>query len=428
MGMGIKGIVGMMALAVLSGCSTTQQMTVAGSENEMSVQQEVDVVEVVAMSEGDKSTGGAIQEEVDLRTAKEIYDETKVLPSLYTHYAPYFSIGVAIEAMDLESAQKRERIIGQFNSLTCENVMKPDAVLNRTASIEKGDEMAAAINMSRADTLLQFAMEQNMGMRGHTLIWHSQTPRWFFTEGYNNAEDAPFVTREVMIARMENYIKDQMTYVNTHYPGVVYAWDVVNEAIDPGHGHEALLRTADSYWYQVIGEDYIALAFTFARAYQDPEQKLFYNDYNTYEKDKLTGIYNMVAQLKEKGLIDGIGMQSHLKLEYPTMSDYEYAIKKYAELDLEIQITELDIDVPSNDVEAQEKLAKRYKRLMLTLQTLKKNDLANITNVTLWGLTDNRSWLNYMDNTPSWPLLFDSLLRPKDAYFGMLQDDSIKLY
>ena len=105
MGMGIKGIVGMMALAVLSGCSTTQQMTVAGSENEMSVQQEVDVVEVVAMSEGDKSTGGAIQEEVDLRTAKEIYDVTKVVPSLYTHHAPYVSIGVCIEAMALESAQ-----------------------------------------------------------------------------------------------------------------------------------------------------------------------------------------------------------------------------------------------------------------------------------------------------------------------------------
>lgn len=357
----------------------------------------------------------------------ETYESVGTLPSLAEVYEAYFSIGVALERVDIEPLAKRKLITEQFNSITCGNEMKADFTLDRSATLLQADEEQVVLNMDRADILLKFAQENGLKMRGHTLVWHSQTPRWFFTVGYDDSENAPFVTREVMLARMENYIKDQIGYVNTHYPGVVYAWDVVNEAINPGDGHEKGIRMNNSYWYQVVGEDYIEFAFKFARQYAGSEQKLFYNDYRTYEKNKLIAIYNLAETLKENGLIDGIGMQSHIQIDYPTISDYEYALKKYGELGLEIQITELDIDAEDNSEETQSALATRYKRIMMEFKMLKEKGLANITNVTLWGLTDDRTWLNN-DGVPSWPLLFDAKMNPKPAYFGMLQDDSIKLY
>lgn len=357
----------------------------------------------------------------------ESYEETGQLPSLAKVYEAYFTVGVSLERVDIESLERRKLIAEQFNSITCGNEMKADFTLDREATLLQADEQHAVLNMERADILLQFAQENNLKMRGHTLVWHSQTPRWFFTVGYDNSEEAPFVSREVMLARMENYIKDQIGYVNAHYPDVIYAWDVVNEAIEVSDGHEEGIRMNNSYWYQVLGEDYVELAFEFAHKYAAPEQKLFYNDYGTYEKNKLLAIYHLAEGLKEKGIIDGIGMQSHIQISYPTISDYEYAIKKYGELGLEIHITELDIDAEDNSEETQANLATRYKRLIMELKMLKEKGLANITNVTLWGLTDDRSWLSN-DGIPSWPLLFDADMKPKLAYFGMLQDDSIKLY
>ena len=274
----------------------------------------------------------------------ESYEETGQLPSLAKVYEAYFTVGVSLERVDIESLERRKLITEQFNSITCGNEMKADFTLDREATLLQADEQHAVLNMERADILLQFAQENNLKMRGHTLVWHSQTPRWFFTVGYDNSEEAPFVSREVMLARMENYIKDQIGYVNAHYPDVIYAWDVVNEAIEVSDGHEEGIRMNNSYWYQVLGEDYVELAFEFAHKYAAPEQKLFYNDYGTYEKNKLLAIYHLAEGLKEKGIIDGIGMQSHIQISYPTISDYEYAIKKYGELGLEIHITELYID------------------------------------------------------------------------------------
>lgn len=355
-----------------------------------------------------------------------MYKEEGKLPNLSEVYKDLFSVGVAVARQDLRDEGKRKLILSQFNSLTCENEMKADSVLDRQATLLSGDEGHAVINMFKADDILSFAQQNGLKMRGHTLVWHNQTPKWFFTVGYSDAEDAPFVSREVMLVRMENYIKDEMEYVNRTYPGVIYAWDVVNEAIEPSQGHEKGLRIEKAYWYQVVGEDYIERAFEFARKYAAKEQELFYNDYNTYEKDKLLAIYNLIAGLKKKGLIDGVGMQSHIQMSYPTASDYEYAVKKYAELGIQVQVTELDIDAKTNTKEEQEKLGTRYKRMMISLNMLKQNNFADITNVTVWGLTDDRSWLN--NETPSWPLLFDAKLEPKAAYFGILQDEAVPLY
>ena len=387
-----------------------------------------DDAEEDTVQNGEGGTGqddaGADAEEI--RNYAEIYASTGELPSLAEVYKDQFLMGVALSKGDILNKDRAELSAGQFNSLTAGNEMKADNTLDLNASQALGDEEYPVVNMGYADALLKFANEHGMKVRGHTLIWHQQTPRWLFTVGFSARADAPLVTREVMLARMENYIRQEMEYVNQNYPGVLYAWDVVNEAINPGDGHEKGIRTESNLWYEVIGEDYIEMAFTFARKYAAPGQKLFYNDYNTYEKEKLFLIINLVEELKEKGIIDGIGMQDHLKIDYPNTIDYQYAINKYAELGLEIQITELDIDTPEETQSSMERLAIRYQSIMNILISSNEKGNANITSVTFWGLTDDHSWLN-RNGAPTYPLLFDKELQPKRAYFGVLRDDSVSL-
>lgn len=357
----------------------------------------------------------------------EIYTKAGELPSIKDVYQDKFYVGVALSKSDFSNIQKAKLVAIQFNSITCENEMKADFTLDHAATLANGDEEYPVVNMKNATVALEFAKKNGIMMRAHTLVWHSQTPRWLFTEGFDKSEDAPLVTREVMLVRMENYIKQEMEYVNTNYDGVVYAWDVVNEAIEVGDGHKDGIRTKNNYWYEVIGDDYIELAFTYAKKYAGPNQKLFYNDYGTYEKSKLFAIYELVSKLKEKEIIDGVGLQDHIQIDYPGILDYQYAINKYSELGLEIQITELDIACSENTDEAQEKLATRYRTIFTTLLNCIEKGNANITSVTVWGLTDDRSWLNKPE-APSYPLLFDKNLKPKRAFFGALLDPSVKKY
>ncbi len=264
-------------------------------------------------------------------------------------------------------------------------------------------------------------------MRGHTLVWHSQTPRWFFAEGYSMETTAPLVSKELMLKRMENYIKQVLEYTQTNYPGLIYAWDVVNEAVNTGDGEEGGLRSKDSLWYQVIGPEFIEKAFEYARKYADPEVKLFYNDYNTEDKGKMLAIYDLVKGLKEKGLIDGIGLQSHYTIDSPSIIDIESSIRKYAELDVELQITELDMGLEENTEEAFMHQAIRYKRLFTAFNHLDETGAANITNVTFWGLSDDISWLS-KPGVPSYPLLFDKYLMQKPAFFGVILSSDVPLY
>lgn len=355
------------------------------------------------------------------------YEKSGELPSVSKVYEDTFMIGVALSAADFNNADKSKLVAYQFNSITCENEMKADFTLDREATIKLGQEDFPVVNMSRAEVALEFAKDNGMKMRGHTLVWHSQTPRWLFTEGFSQKEDAPLVTRDVMLARMENYIKQELEYVNLNYPGVIYAWDVVNEAIEPGDGHKDSIRIKDNYWYEVIGEDYIEMAFTYARKYADKGQKLFYNDYGTYDKTKMYAICKLIENLQTKNLIDGMGVQDHIQLASPALLDYQYAINKYAELGIEIQVTELDIDTPEDSEEMMDQLANRYKNIFAILLNGVKKGKTNITSVTFWGLSDDRSWLNKEDSK-NYPLLFDKELKPKKAFFGVLQDTSIKGY
>lgn len=364
--------------------------------------------------------------EKEVRTDFYISAIDEALPSLYEAYTDYFSIGVALTASEVINEIKAEVVLDHFNSMTCGNEMKPDSLLDREGCVTVGTEECPVLNFKSCDAMLQFCMDNGIKMRGHTLVWHSQTPDWFFMEGYSNKKDAVMVSKEVMLARMENYIRQVMEYVNTNYPGVVYAWDVVNEAILPGDGDENGMRVQDSMWYKCVGPEFVEKAFEYARKYAEPDQKLFYNDFNTYEVAKRQAIIKLVEKVQAQGNIDGIGMQSHIGMSSPTLDDFETTIRKFAETGLEIQITELDINLDSNSEEDLMKEGTRYKRVFFMLKNLVDTGAANITNVTIWGLTDERSWLN--KDGLRYPLLFSQFLETKPAFWGILQDEGIPLY
>lgn len=332
--------------------------------------------------------------------------------SLKTSYAPYFKIGAAVPRSLFEQESAKQNLMEQYNSFTCENDMKPEMILDaeKNQADPQRYDLEPAVCFEFVDPYLEFAKENGLGVRGHTLVWHSQTPDWFFREKYQSDETAPLANRKTMLARMESYIRSVLTYVQTKYPGVIYAWDVVNEAV-----LEDGLRK--SLWYQTVGDDFIIKAFEFAAEYAEPEVRLFYNDYDTYLPEKREKIRDLVLKpLQERNLIHGMGMQSHIKLQIPELSEYEKTLCFFGETGLEVQVTELDIHNPDHTPEAMHELARRYQSLFEILIKVKTEHKANLTAVTLWGMRDEESWLDLYGSERSYPLLFHGNYEPKEAY------------
>jgi endo-1,4-beta-xylanase len=353
------------------------------------------------------------------------------LPALWEIHKEYFSVGTALGARETGIPAYADTAARHFNSITMGNEMKPAYVLDyeQCSSEPETYRLSPAIRTDNLDIGLRFARERGLKLRLHTLVWHEQTPAWFFRERYSGDPKAPLASRELMLGRMENYIRQVLSYCRENYPGVVYCADVVNEAVEPDHRsaeNPGGIRAVGNPWYQTVGPDYVERAFAFARKYAAGEIKLFYNDYNCYQYAKLSAIGDLVSGLQEKGLIDGVGMQGHIGMGYPSLEDFQNAIVTLGGSGLEIQITELDIDLAGNREEDLAELASRYKQLVTMFRSIKDRSLANITNVTVWGLTDDGSWLNGPSGA-KYPLLFDRYLCPKDAFFGFALDDSIPL-
>ncbi|MCL2107960.1 MAG: endo-1,4-beta-xylanase [Oscillospiraceae bacterium] len=352
-----------------------------------------------------------------------------LLPPIFEVHEDYFSIGVGVVMADLQNSDSAALINHHFNSITMGNEMKPSSLLDRAGSIADPDG-APAIRTAVLDECLSYARDNGLKMRGHTLVWHEQTPLWFFKEGYSQDVNAANVSREVMLARLESYIETVLSYCQENYPGVIYAWDVVNEAIDTASADENKIRDmhagAPNPWYEVVGADYVEQAFYFARKYAEDDVKLFYNDYNEYHLNKLMPITALLSELKQKDLVDGMGMQAHIGMSDPAVIDFQWAVLQYAELGLEIQVTELDINLGSNSEEDLMRQAIRYRQLMNIFRYCVDNGLANITNVTVWGLSDRDTWLNFRDGGGrKYPLLFDDYLYPKMAFWGFVLDESV---
>ncbi|MEC0331698.1 endo-1,4-beta-xylanase [Paenibacillus macerans] len=324
------------------------------------------------------------------------------IPSLKDVFAGDFLFGAAFENSELYQEPDKQLLAKHFNSVTPGNVLKWDST-----EPEEGQ-----FRFAGADAAVQFALDNGQQVRGHALVWHNQTPDWVFRD-----ENGNLVSKDVLFQRMENHIKTVMG----RYKDAIYAWDVVNEVIDPSQP-DGLRR---SLWYQIAGEEYIEKAFIYAHE-ADPDAVLFINDYNTHEPAKSQALYNLVKRLQEKGIpVHGVGHQTHINIDWPQMSEIENSILKFAELGLKTEITELDIDVYTNtnqrydtlpDSIAQKQVT-RYKQLFDIFR--KHSDL--IDNVTVWGKDDGNSWLRkYPVNRNNWPLLFDERLQSKPAYWAIV--------
>ena len=331
------------------------------------------------------------------------------IPSLKEVYADSFDFGTAVVANEVLDTDRMEFYKSQFNIFTYGNEMKPDSLINiaacKNAVRKTGDETAVEVKFDRCKPLLEWAAQNGVKVHGHTLIWHSQTPEQFFHEGYNST--SPLCSREVMLGRMENYIRQVLTWTEENYPGVIVSWDVVNEAAaDSGR------QLRQSNWTKVVGEDFINRAFEYARKYAAPHVKLFYNDYNSEMTMKNLVIRDILSSLIADGTVDGYGFQSH----YSTSSSLFYigvAWDTVAKLTLNdgtpirLRVSELDVGIPANTESNWKTQARFYEDLF----EIYRKHADQIDAVHTWGTTDDLSW-----RRENYPLLFDGQSQPKLAF------------
>ena len=339
-------------------------------------------------------------------------------------YADCFLVGTALNRWYIadEVPGMLDFAAGQFSAVTAENAMKWGRVH------PEPDSYAFDI----PDQMVAWGEANDVAVIGHTLVWHSQTPRWVF-----QGEDGEPASREELLARL----KQHMTAVMWRYKGRVHGWDVLNEAIlDDGEWR-------DSPWRRILGPDYVAEIFTLAHEI-DPEAELYYNDYNMYMPGKRDAVVAMVKDLQARGVpIHGIGMQGHFGLGRPGMDEFTTALDAYGALGLKVMVTELDLSVlPSPeglgwgadisqmaerkdeldpytdglpaDVAAEQ--ATQYAALFREL--VARQDF--VTRVTFWGVTDGDNWKNNFPvrGRTDYTLLFDRDRQPKPAFDAVIAE------
>ena len=333
--------------------------------------------------------------------------ETADIPALKEIYADLFDFGTAVTFRESTNRQMMNFYASQFNIMTPGNEMKPDSLLDVTTSKIKSikDDTAVAVKFNSVVPLLEYAKNNGIKVHGHVLVWHNQTPEAFFHEHYNTS--LPLVTREVMLARLDNYVREIMTYLDKKYPGVVVSWDVVNEAIDDNTG-----KLRDSMWLRVVGEDFVARAFEIARKHAPEGVDLYYNDYNTAIIGKQNGIYELVEELMAEGTIDGYGFQMHHDIKFPSVQQIEASVKRFADTGLKLRVSELDITIPENTEVYLKRQAEMYGEIMKILIDYADQMVA----VQVWGVTDDLSW-----RASQYPLLFDGESQPKPAFWAVAE-------
>ena len=382
-------------------------------------------------------------------------------------YEDYFRMGAACELIsernpncEIGNYMKEELIKNEFNSITFCNELKPAYNMGFDSPDTTEVYLPFVINPA-AKEMLDWAKKNDMSVRGHVLVWHAQCSNRAFSINYQpitipmdpailearpmmkffaKLDPVCFTDRETMRKRLKSYIFSLTEYMYKNgYARIIYAWDVVNEAIEVG---DTPLGLRNSYWYQIIGDDFIYWAFRYARdaveeysrkyaseyeidandeyALKEIQPKLFYNDYNEWIPEKRDAIIAALERSTQEhgsiiseGLIDGIGMQGHLS-DNNNISEYIDALKKYAKLVDEVHITELDVKCTCTNVNAEYYQAVFYKEFFKALVEAKKEG-ANLTSVTLWGLTDDNSWIR-----GACPLIFHGDLSKKLAFDGIV--------
>ena len=297
-----------------------------------------------------------------------------------------------------------------FNSITAENDMKPQPT----------EPAYGQFNWENADKIANFCRSNGIKLRGHCLMWHAQIGEWMYKD-----EKGDLVSKEKLFQNMKHHI----TAIVERYKDVVYAWDVVNEAISDGGwqgGRRGMGEHPSPYrnspLYQIAGDEFIKKAFIYARE-ADPNVLLFYNDYNAADPGKRDRIYNMVKSMKEEGVpIDGIGMQGHYNVYGPSMEDVDAALTKYSTIVKHIHITELDIRA-NQEMGGQLNFSRDGGNISQVVKTLQEDQYARlfkvlrkhkdvVDNVTFWNLSDRDSWLG----ARNYPLPYDENYKAKRVY------------
>ncbi|MBP3800543.1 MAG: endo-1,4-beta-xylanase [Clostridia bacterium] len=335
------------------------------------------------------------------------YVKSADVASLKDAFGSKFKVGTCVSPGELNTGASF--IKRHFNSITPENELKPDAIINQQACQQRGNNVNTQVVFnSGTRAILKFCQDNGIALRGHTFVWYSQTPDWFFRENFQSYGN--YVNKNVMNQRLESFIKNTFALLAQDYPNLkVYAYDVCNELfVNNGGG---LRPASNSKWMQVYGDDsFIINAFTYARKYAPSGCKLFINDYNEYMTAKTNDIYNMALKLKQKGIIDGIGMQSHVGVNFPSFQDYKKALEKFLSTGLEVHISELDIAY-ENNFNAQATYFKNVFQLAVD-----KAGPGKVTCLTVWGTNDGNSWISDKK-----ALLFSSGYSPKQAYYSVME-------
>lgn len=325
-----------------------------------------------------------------------------------------FLIGAAMNTEQITNKDKEaiDLITRHFNTIVAENCMKSEII----------QPVEGEFDFSLADQFVKFGEKHNMFIIGHTLIWHSQAPKWFFVD--NNGIN---VSPEVLKQRMKTHIQT----VVKRYKGRVKGWDVVNEAIEDNGSWR------NSKFYEILGEDFVKYAFQFAYE-ADPDAELYYNDYSMSLEGRRNAVVEIVKSLQNQGIkISAIGMQGHLGMDFPDINEFEKSIITYSQLGVKVMITELDLSVlPSpwsktganvSEKATYEEKMNPYKHGMPSnINAEWENKMSDffkifikhqdkITRITLWGVTDNQSWKNDwpIKGRTDYPLLFDRNYQPK---------------
>lgn len=379
-------------------------------------------------------------------------------------------IGCAVSGTGIEDPKVFEIMTTHFNAVTLENELKPDAIFGysnaKCPALEEtelnGTTMEVPkMDFSRAEKMLDKIYDWNsanpdrqLKVRGHVLVWHSQTPEWFFHEDYDKQK--PYVSVDVMDMRLEWYIKsvlEHFTGPESKYRDMFYGWDVVNEAVSDSSGNyrtdkekadEALSNDThgsnSSWWAVYQDETFIVNAFKYANKYAPEQLELYYNDYNECNLIKRNGILKLLQTVKEQEgapgegtRISGMGMQGHYNMDSPAFTDIEYSIKEYGKIVGNVHITELDLRASDSYTGTEESKAEEYdkqrKRYNMIYYGIKSavNSGGDIQfgGLTFWGTADHYSWLQNNSNVgganttglPCCPLLFDENYQPKPCFY-----------
>lgn len=387
--------------------------------------------------------------------------------------------GTAIMLSEISDDTLMELVEKHFNAVTFGNELKPDALFNyqidgnsvptKTITFE-GEELQVpvvndagdSLDFSRADAMADKILEwnnahpdQKIRIRGHVLVWHSQTQEWFFHENYDITK--PYVNKETMNRRLEWFISSVFghyfgTDANGKYDGLFYGWDVVNEAVigntyrtDKVSAAESLSEIRhgnnSSWWHVYESNEFIINAFKYANHYAPANVELYYNDFGETDNTKCEGIVKLINDVKsaEGTRLDAFGMQAHYNVDGFSAAQFKSVAKKYAQAAGKVQLTELDFKASSTydgtaatKESEYTKMAYCHKNLYEAIKALKKEG-TNVSGITVWGVIEPNSWLHSQSDlgggasgSAQCPLLFDGNYKAKPAYWAYVDASQLK--